>query len=88
MTVKKAIGILDWWINYKKQSMEELLKKWNYNPEKPTDVEKLLIETTGTELYNLEIIRAQLIPNCKHLKKYQDKMKNGTLYCMNCNMDL
>jgi hypothetical protein len=30
MTVKKAIEILDWWINHKKQSIEQLRKEWNF----------------------------------------------------------
>ena len=88
MTVKKAIKILDWWINHKKQSMEQLLKKWNYDPKNPTDVEKLLIETTDTELHNLEIIKAQLVPNCSHPKKMIDTLPDGQKYCMNCNADL
>ena len=88
MTVKKAIKILDWWINHKKQSMEHLLKKWNYDSKNPTDVEKLLIETTDTELYNLEIIKSQLVPNCSHPKKMIDTLPDGQKYCMNCNMDL
>jgi len=88
MTVKKAIKILDWWANYKKQSMAQLLKKWNYDSKTPTDVERLLIETTDTELYNLEIIKAQLVPNCFHPKKMIDTLPDGQKYCMNCNMDL
>jgi len=88
MTVKKAIKILDWWIDHKKQSMEQLLKKWNYNPKNPTDVERLLIETTDTELCNLEIIRAQLVSNCSHPKKMRDKLPDGQEYYMNCNFDL
>ncbi|AJM92699.1 hypothetical protein [Nitrosopumilus piranensis] len=64
MTVKKAIKILDWWINHKKTSMEKLLKQWNYDPKKPTKVEKLLIDSTDTDVYNLEAIRAQLVPKC------------------------
>jgi len=28
MTVKKAIKILDWWINQKKHGMEKLKEEW------------------------------------------------------------
>ncbi len=88
MTVKKAIQILDWWINHKKKSMEELLQKWNYNSESPTDVEKLLVDTTNTDVSNLETIRAELVPNCKHPKKMIDTLPDGLKYCMSCNLDL
>jgi len=37
---------------------------------------------------NLEIVKRELIPNCKHPKKMRDKTTDGQVYCMNCNFDL
>ena len=88
MTIKKAIKIIDWWINHKTQSMEKLLEQWNYNPDKPSEVEQLLIKSNDTDLYNLKAIRAQLVPKCRHPKKMIDTLPNGQKYCMNCNFDL
>lgn len=88
MTVAKAIKIIDWWINHKQQSMEKLLKQWNHNPDKPTEVEQLVIESTDTDVKNLKTIRAQLVPKCRHPKKMIDTLPTGQKYCMNCNMDL
>ena len=88
MTVKKAIEILDWWIGHKKQSMEQLRKEWNYDADKATEVAKALIQSEETTLSNLEKIKAELVPNCKHPKKMIDGLPDGQSYCMNCNMDL
>jgi hypothetical protein len=89
MTVKKAIEILDWWINHKKQSMEQLKKEWKFDDyDKATGVAQLLFESEQVAIYNLETIRAELVPNCKHPKKMQDRLPDGQWYCMNCNMDL
>jgi len=89
MTVKKAIEILDWWINHKKQSVEQLVKKWNYAEyDKCTEVSHALIESEKTAISNLETILAELVPDCKHPKKMIDTLPDGQQYCMNCNMDL
>jgi hypothetical protein len=89
MTVKKAIEILDWWINHKKQSVKQLVKKWNYaEHDKCTEVSHALIESEKIVLSNLETIRAELVPDCKHPKKMRDRLPDGQWYCMNCNMDL
>jgi hypothetical protein len=89
MTVKKAIEILDWWINHKKQSMEHFRKEWNFeNYDKATGVAKLLFESDKVAISNLETIRTELVPDCKHPKKMIDRLPDGTQYCMNCNMDL
>jgi len=89
MTVKKAIKILDWWIEHKKNGMEQLKKQWNYQTfDEATGVAKTLFEMDETIIYNLEKIRKELIPNCKHPKKMRDRDPNGQWYCMNCNLDL
>lgn len=88
MTIKKAIEILDWWINHKKQSMKQLKEEWNYDADKATEVAKALIKSDETVLYNLETIKVELVPNCKHPKKMIDTLPDGQKYCMNCNLDL
>jgi len=88
MTVKKAIEILEWWITHKKQSMEQLKQEWNYDADKATEVAKALIKSEEIALYNLEKIKAELVPNCKHPKKMRDRAPDGQWYCMNCNLDL
>lgn len=89
MTVKKAIEILDWWINRKKQSMEHFLKEWNFEShDKATGVAKMLFESDKVAISNLERIKMELVPNCKHPKKMRDRLPDGQWYCMNCNMDL
>ncbi len=87
MTVKKAIKILDWWINQKKDVVEKLTLEWNL-PNDSHGVGKTLLDVDKIIISNLEKIRNELVPNCKHPKKMRDKTANGQWYCMNCNMDL
>lgn len=88
MTVKKAIEIIDWWIGHKKHSIEQLKEKWCSGSDKTTEVGQALLESERTEISNLEKIRAQLVPNCRHPKKMRDRLPDGQVYCMNCNLDL
>ena len=87
MTVKKAIEICDYLIAvHLKNSagIRELIKDWT------SDTKGL-----GTEIAQvhecvaaaLELLKAQLVPKCKHPKKMRDG-KKGERYCMKCNMDL
>ena len=39
-------------------------------------------------LSNLETVRNELVPDCNHPKKMNDRIPDGQLYCMNCNLDL
>jgi len=88
MTVKKAIQIIDWWIGHKQKIMEQLRKKWNYNTfEEATDIAKVIFDADKTDIANLQAIRKQLVPNCKHPSKMHDVCA-GQKYCMSCNMDL
>ena len=86
MTVKKAIKILDWWINQKKETVNKLKIEWDFQNDSH-GVGKTLLDMDQTIISNLETIKKQLIPNCKHPKKMRD-IANGQLYCMNCNWDL
>jgi len=87
MTVKKAIKIIDWWIDHKKTTMIVFKEKWK-NSDDTYGVEKSLMDSDKTIIENLELIRKELVPNCKHHKKMRDKTSDGQWYCMNCNLDL
>jgi len=85
MTVKKAIKILDWWIKQKKIGIDKLKVDENFHDK---ELEKTILHYDKTIISNLEVIRKELVPNCKHPKKMQDVDSNGNLYCMDCNLDL
>lgn len=87
MTVKKAIKIIDWWIGHKKTTMAEFQETWK-NSDDFYGVEKALMDSDKRMIENLELIRKELVPNCKHPKKMRDKTADGQWYCMNCNSDL
>ena len=87
MTVKKTIKILDWWIEQKKCGIENLKKNWDFFDDS-YGVTKTLLNADRTTIFNLETIRNELVPDCKHPKKMNDRTPDGQLYCMNCNLDL
>ena len=88
MTVKKAIQILDWWINHKQKSLEQLKNDWNIaDINKTTGTEKVIFDAEYTEIHNLDVIRKELVSDCKHPKEMHDTCE-GQKYCMGCNMDL
>ena len=87
MSVKKAIKILDWWITQKKHGIEKLQDEWK-NSDDNYDIEKTLLSVDKTIIANLETIRNELIPYCKHPTNIQDRDPTGHRYCMNCNLDL
>jgi hypothetical protein len=62
--------------------------KWNYYNDKDTEIRQALLESEITEISNLEKIRSELVPNYRHPKKMQDRLPDGQVYCMNCNLDL
>lgn len=89
MTAKKAIKMLDWWIEQKKLGVKKLLKEWNYNSiDESYGVSKSLLSMDKIIISNLEFIRKELVPNCSHPKKLHDRDSDGNLYCMGCNLDL
>ena len=87
MTVQKAIKIIDWWLEHKKTTMDDFKEKWR-NSNDTYGVEKALMDSDKTIIENLELIRKELVPNCKHPKKMRDRTANGQQYYMNCNLDL
>ena len=86
MTVNKAIKILDWWIDQKKHSMEKLKMEWDGSDD--YEVTKTLLNADRISISNLETLKNELVPDCKHPKKMNDRTPDGQLYCMNCNLDL
>lgn len=89
MTISKAIKILDYYLDGKTKHHEDIhsLEK-SFSQKDSFEIVQLLRKNLESELVILQMLQAQIVPKCKHPKKYQDKMKNGTLYCINCNMDL
>lgn len=79
--------MLDWWIDHRKQAMNEFKKNWDYKTE-VEEVAKTMVRSDETIIYNLEKIRGELVPICKHSKKMIDTLPNGEKYCMSCNLDL
>ena len=89
MTVKKAIEILDWIVNNKAKTIEEFYKP-NIISSKHDLSEKLyrtLLHIGETDIYNLEVVKKQLVPDCTHPQEMHD-ICGGQKYCMACNMDL
>jgi len=81
MSVKKAIKLLDWWINQREEKIKEIP---NF---KDIEVATTLLENEKTIIKNLKLIKKELVPNCKHPKNMRDTC-DGMVYCMNCNLDL
>lgn len=67
--------------------MEKLQEKWNYSDD-TYGIAKTLLDIDKTIVANLESIKSELVPNCKHPKKMRDRTPDGQWYCMNCNSDL
>ncbi len=89
MTVKKAIKTLNYFIEQKNKHLEIFSEIEDVFSSKDTfELADQLRKNLDSELVILGMIQTQLIPKCRHPKKYRDKMKNGTLYCMNYNVDL
>jgi len=87
MSVKRAIKILNWWIDQKKHGMKKLQNEWN-DSDNDYGVTKTLLGMDKTIIVNLESIRNEMIPNCKHPTNMQDRDPAGHRYCINCNLDL
>ena len=89
MTISKAIKILDYYFDEKIKHHEGILSlEKSFSQKDPFEIAQLMRKNLESELVILKMLRVQIVPKCKHPKKYQDRMKNGTLYCMNCNIDL
>jgi len=91
MTVKKALKLLDFLIDYETRmhaAMSDPVKSWNVGDDSIGKLAKTLSDCHKDNIQVLNIVKKELIPNCKHPKKMRDKTADGQWYCMNCNMDL
>ena len=84
VTVKKAIKILDWWINQREQQINKLETEYKFND---SEIQRVLFESEKTIIDNLKLIKKELVPNCKHPKKMRD-ICGKIEYCMSCNLDM
>ncbi len=91
MTLKKAMAIIDYTIKRKLEIREGFInpqKPWNRGETNISGISMELGRILNEDVKILEVIRAQIIPKCKHPKKMRDRTANGDRYCMNCNWDL
>ena len=70
MSVKKAIKMLDWWIQLKRNNLEEFKKKGEAikTPE-VLELYNMVYKLDETTIYNLTKIKTELTPKCRHAKK-------------------
>lgn len=90
MTVKKALEMLDFLIQYEKKmqdAMADPTKSWNVGADNIKNLAMSLSDSHQDNVRILNVIKKELVPNCKHPKKMRDKTSDGQLYCMNCNED-
>ena len=91
MTNKKAIQILDYLIEKKAERKSDFLDpkhSWNQGNEKILkDTISIISGFMQDEIYSLQTIRKELVPDCTHPPEMQD-ICEGQKYCMDCNMDL
>ncbi len=76
MTVKKAIKILDWWIEQKKHGIEKLKEDWDFSDD-DYGVTKTLLNADRIIISNLETIRNKLVSDCNHPKKMNGRTPDG-----------
>ncbi len=91
MTVKKALEMLDFLIEYEKKmqdAMGDPTKSWNTGNDNIRYLAKTLSDSHKDNVRILNGIKKELVPNCKHPKKMRDRTSDGQWYCMNCNSDL
>lgn len=91
MTVKKALEMLDFLIQYEKKmqdAMADPTKPWNIGSDNIKNLAKILSDSHRDNMRILNGIKKELVPNYKHPKKMKDRTADGQWYCMNCNLDL
>ncbi len=91
MTVKRALALLDFLIEYEtklQQGMIDPTQSWNVGFDCMKELASSLAKSHGDNVQILNLVKKELVTNCKHPKKMRDKSPNGQWYCMNCNSDL
>jgi hypothetical protein len=91
MTIQKTIKILDYLITKRIERKTDFLDakhSWNQNGgEILKDTILTISNCMEDEINSLQMVRKQLVSDCKHPKKMHD-ICEGRKYCMTCNMDL
>lgn len=92
MANQKTSQILDCLIKKKIERRSDFLDSghsWNQGNEKILkDVISIISGLMQDEIDSLQIVRKQLVPDCKHPKKLRDIDPDGMPYCTGCNQDL
>ena len=91
MTVKKAIEILDWILKNKTKTVEEFYKPniLHSKFDLSENLYRTLLMIAESDIYSLEALKKQLVPDCKHPKEDIDlDPTTKKPYCMACNLDL
>ena len=91
MVTKKALQLLEFLIVYETRmhnAMADPSKSWNIENDSIKKLAGTLSDCHKENLEVLNLLKKELLPNCKHPKKMRDKTVNGQWYCMNCNLDL
>lgn len=63
-------------------------KSWNIGDDSFSKLTKTLSNCHKDNIRILNIIKKELVQNCKYPKKIRDKTPDGKWYCMNYNLDL
>ena len=86
MTSKKAVQMLDEFVRIKTAYIDDMANphsSWNTGWESIRMLAKEMIYETSQEIEVLELIRQELVLNCKHPPEMHDVCK-GQKYCMDC----
>lgn len=88
MTSKKAVQIIDRFIENRIQHIADLqTPEHSWGNGITAKMVEQDIERMTREISWFNILRKEIVPNCKHPKEMHDICK-GQKYCMICNMDL
>lgn len=91
MVSKTAQQLLESLIEYETKmynAMADPSKSWNTGKDSIKKLSCTLSDCHKENLHVLNLLKKELVPNCKHPKKMRDKTADGQWYCMNCNVDL
>lgn len=92
MTFKKAVQMLEEFVRIKTRYRDDMANpysSWNTGWEPVRILAKEMVDETSREIEVLEIIKQEIVPNCKHPKEDRDlDPSTRKPYCTACNWDL
>jgi len=91
MVSKKAIYLVDLLLEGDIKLRDGLIdpsKTWNSEHDKFYSLVQTLAGLLESNIFNLKVLKNELVGKCKHPKKMRDRLPGGQWYCMNCNLDL